>query len=171
MWGRGELAGKMVGAALSLDALWQKRERQPVGRGAERPGQARDPAGTSGGDTVKQADAFEQDKPIWVVPEEKARLDAMQESLKSDYLFVIWGYNLSRETAGFGNNTTYSITALGNLFQYPGGRPVSFTYDQNDRSMSFLAIFKGDAYDIEKLLRDSAERITEKFIKATNTGK
>jgi len=117
------------------------------------------------------ADAFEQDKPVWVVPEEKTKLDAMQESLKSDYLFVIWGYGLSRETAGFGNNTTYSITALGNLYRYPNGRPVAFTYDQNDRGMSFLGVFKGEAYDIEKLLRDSAERIAEKFATATNTGR
>lgn len=116
-------------------------------------------------------DSFEQEKPVWLLPEEIKKLDAMQKRLKSDYLFVIWGHNLSRDPSGFGNNITYSITALGNLYQYPDGKPVAFTYDQNDRSMSFLAIFKGEAYDIDKLLRDSAERITEKFVKATSTGR
>jgi hypothetical protein len=116
----------------------------------------------------------DEKKPVWYAQSEKGKLDSIQARLKADYLFLVWGSNLTAQTVSTyngGRTTTYYISILGNLLEYPKGKPAAFTQFGNSRSQSFLALFKDKGYDVDKLLQDSAEEVTDEFITVTKAGK
>jgi hypothetical protein len=113
-------------------------------------------------------------KPIWFDPPEKARLDSIHEKLKATYLFVIWGDEFSATTVTHsrgGSSTTYFVTALGNLLEYPGGHAVASTELSGSNGTSFLAIFHRKNYYIEEMLEDVAARIVDKMLELTKANK
>lgn len=114
----------------------------------------------------------DEKKPVWYAQSEKGKLDSIQARLKADYLFLVWGANLNVYTYNNGAGMKYYIVILGNLLEYPKGKPVAFTQFGNSRGQSsFLALFKDKGYDIDKLLQDSAEDVTDTFVNITKAGK
>jgi hypothetical protein len=118
---------------------------------------------------LKRVDAFKEKQPVWLAPDDKKKLDSLQAALRADYLFVVWAHGLSSSASN--GYVEYSVTVLGNLYEYPGGRAVAFTYDENSKGMSPLAVFREQGHDINAMLKDSAEKVAEGFLKATHAAK
>ncbi|HEX4798075.1 MAG TPA: hypothetical protein VFV04_02185 [Burkholderiales bacterium] len=120
----------------------------------------------------KKSEEIEDDdeKVVWFVPSEKAKLDALQARLKVDYLFVLW---IRRMTVVSGGNsgTTYYVYPGGNLIEYPGGRVVASTRMGMGSSASILALFRSKDYYIVDAIELSAEAIVDDVIKVTKSKK
>ena len=111
----------------------------------------------------------DDEKVVWFVQSEKAKLDALQARLKVDYLFVVW---IPRMTVVSSNNgTTYYVYPAGNMLEYPGGRVVASTRMGMGSSTSILALFRSKDYYILDAIQMSAEAIVDDIIKVTKSKK
>jgi len=111
----------------------------------------------------------DDEKVVWFVQSEKAKLDALQARLKVDYLFVLW---IPRMTVVSSNNgTTYYVYPAGNMLEYPGGRVVGSTRMGMGSSTSILALFRSKDYYILDAIQMSAEAIVDDIIKVTKSKK
>jgi len=111
----------------------------------------------------------DDEKVVWFVQSEKAKLDALQARLKVDYLFVVW---IPRMTVVSSNNgTTYYVYPAGNMLEYPGGRVVGSTRMGMGSSTSILALFRSKDYYILDAIQMSAEAIVDDIIKVTKSKK
>jgi len=121
---------------------------------------------------IKKADEIKEDdeKVVWFVPSEKAKLDALQARLKVDYLYVVW---IPRMVVVSGGNsgTTYYVYPAGNMIEYPGGRVVASTRMVKGSSTSLLALFRPKDYYIVDAIEMSAEAIVDEMIDVTKSKK
>ncbi len=101
--------------------------------------------------TVKKGQPATPEKPVWFGKGEKAKVDAMQAQLKAKYLFVVWT-KLSR----IGTSATYNVRVDANVVEYPKGRVIGF---------SSLPDRKSEGHEINRMLKDSAAMIADRFIR------
>lgn len=112
------------------------------------------------------------EKPIWINPSEKAKLNAIQAKLKVDYLFVVWNRFVRRVTVtGQGGSSTDYVYPAGNLIEYPGGAVVASTMSVAGSDLSPLALFRDADYYIVDALKDASEDIVDEFLKVTKSKK
>jgi hypothetical protein len=109
--------------------------------------------------TIKEGQPENPDKPVWFGKGEKAKVDAMQAQLKVRYLFVVW--TSSSQT---GTSNSYHVSVNGNVVEYPKGRVIGYSQLSGSSRSS-----KSD--DISPLLKNSAARMAEKFIRAAKAEK
>jgi hypothetical protein len=109
--------------------------------------------------TIKEGQPENPDKPVWFGKGEKAKVDAMQAQLKVRYLFVVW--TSSSQT---GTSNSYHVSVNGNVVEYPKGRVIGYSQLSGSSRSS-----KSD--DISPMLRNSAARMAEKFIRAAKAEK
>jgi hypothetical protein len=102
--------------------------------------------------TIHEGQPENPDMPVWFGKGEKAKVDAMQAQLKAYYLFVVW-----TGRARNGISASYITSVNGNVVEYPKGRVIGY---------SFLSGIKSEGDDINKMLKDSAAMIADKFILA-----
>jgi hypothetical protein len=114
-------------------------------------------------------ESADKKKPVWFSPEEKKKLDAAQAKLKADYLFVVWGTNLTFYSDQ--NVSKYYMTVLGNMLEYPGGQVVSLTEFYPARKVRLWEILKKDSFFVEDMIKNSARCITDEFLVVTKAGK
>jgi len=122
---------------------------------------------------IKTAIKEDDEKPIWFLPSEKAKLNAIQASLKVDYLFVVWVRQVRRVTvtgSGGGSTTDY-VYPGGNLIEYPGAKVVASTMSVAGSSMSPLALFRDADYYVLDALKIAAEDIVDEFLAVTKSKK
>jgi hypothetical protein len=109
--------------------------------------------------TIKEGQPENPDKPVWFGKGEKAKVDAMQAQLKVRYLFVVW--TSSSQT---GTSNSYHVSVNGNVVEYPKGRVIGYSQLSGSSRSS-----KSD--DISPMLKNSAARMAEKFIRAAKAEK
>jgi hypothetical protein len=102
--------------------------------------------------TIKKGQPEHPDKPVWLGKREKAKLDAMQAHLKARYLFVIW-----TELSRVGTSTSYNVRVDANVVEYPKGQVIGYSLLSDRKS-------KGD--ELNKMLKDSADMMADRFIRA-----
>lgn len=121
--------------------------------------------------TVRPADP---DRPVWLQGNEKAKLDAMQNALKTDYVLVVWVSNLSRyvtTSSRGGSSVSYGASIIGNLVHYGPGKPVGYTDFGASKSQTCCLFGVSEGEDIDSLLRFSADEIAKKVADLTRTAK
>ncbi len=123
--------------------------------------------------TIKQAKTDNWDKPVWLVKGEKARVDAMQAQLKTDYLFVVWTDNLRKVTRSGqgGSSVTYSIDVYGNVVEYPKSQAIGFTSFARNQGQSCCLFGKSEGDDINEMLKKAAGSMADNFISAAKAEK
>ncbi len=109
--------------------------------------------------TIKEGQPENPDKPVWLSKGEKAKVDAMQAQLKLRYLFVVWT-GISRA----GTSASYNVSVNGNVVEYPRGRVIGYSLLSGSSRAS-----KGE--DINKMLKDSAAKMADQFIRAAKAEK
>jgi hypothetical protein len=110
--------------------------------------------------TIKEGQPENPEKPVWFGKGEKTKVDAMQAKLKVRYLFVVWTV-FSQAT---GTSDSYQVSVNGNVVEYPKGRVIGYSRLSGSSRSS-----KGK--DIRPMLKDSAARIADKFIRAAKAEK
>ncbi len=115
----------------------------------------------------------EEDNYAWFSQGNKARVDAVQAQLKTDYVFVIWAGNLSKwVTSGQGGTRVdYVVSVYGRFFEYSKGKTVAYSAFGRSRGQSCCLFGKSEGEDIDALLKDSAEEAADKFISVTGSEK
>lgn len=123
--------------------------------------------------TIKEAAPENPDKPVWFAKGEKAKVDAMQAQLKTDYVFVVWTGNMTRITRSGqgGSSVSYSVDVDGNVIEYPKARVIGFTSFAQNKSQSCCLFGKSEGDDINEMLKGAAEAMAEKFIEAAKAAK
>jgi hypothetical protein len=109
------------------------------------------------------------EKPVWFSPDGKKELDAIQAKLKADYLFVIWGSELTYSHNQY--ETKYYARILGNMLEYPKGEVVTLTDFYSYRSVSFWEIFNKESVFVDDIIGNSAKWITDEFLVVTKAVK
>ncbi len=102
--------------------------------------------------TLKKGQPETPDKPVWFGKGEKAKVDAMEKHLKAKYLFVVW-----TELSRTGTSASYNVRVDANVVEYPKGQVIGY---------SFLSGRKSEGDDINKMLKNSAAVIADRFIRA-----
>ena len=102
--------------------------------------------------TIKKGQPETPDKPVWFGKGEKAKVDAIQKQLKAKYLFVVW-----TELSRTGTSASYNVRVDANVVEYPKRRVIGYSFLSGRGS-------EGDA--INKMLKDSAAMIADRFIRA-----
>jgi hypothetical protein len=115
---------------------------------------------------VKPAD---RKKPVWLSPEEKQKIDAIQAQLKADYLFVVWGTNLTYYQDQY--TTKYYMTVSGNMLEYPKGQVITLTEFYPSRKVRIWELLKKESFFVDDMIKSSARWITDEFVKVTKSGK
>jgi hypothetical protein len=118
---------------------------------------------------IKTAEPKDSDKPVWLAPGEKAKVDAMHGALKTDYVLVVWIANLSRISSR--NGVSYGASIIGNLFEYSPGKAVGYSDYGRSRSQSCFLFGGSEGKDIDALLKGSAEDLAEDLADRTKTAK
>lgn len=115
----------------------------------------------------------DEEKPIWFLPAEKAKINAIQAKLKVDYLYMVWNRLVRRivVTSNQGGSTTDYVYPGGNLLEYPGGNVLAATMSVAGSDHSILGLFRDKDYYVVDALKISAEDIVDDFISVTKTGK
>ncbi len=123
--------------------------------------------------TIKIGQAENEDKPLWFAKGEKAKVDAMQAQLKTDYVFVVWTDNLRRitRTGQGGSSVTYSVDVYGNVVEYPKSRAIGYTSFARNQGQSCCLFGKSEGDDINEMLKGAAESMTDDFISAAHAEK
>ncbi len=101
--------------------------------------------------SIKKGQPATPEKPVWFGKGEKAKVDAMQAQLKAKYLFVVW-----TELSRIGTSASYNVRVDANVVEYPKGRVIGFSY---------LPGRKSEGKEINKMLKDSAATIADRFIR------
>jgi hypothetical protein len=108
---------------------------------------------------IKEGKPENPDKPVWFGKGEKAKVDAMQAQLKVHYLFVVWtGFSRT------GTSASYDVSMNGNVVEYPKARVIGYSLLSGSSPST-----KGD--DINKMMKDSAAKMADKFISAAKAEK
>jgi hypothetical protein len=114
-------------------------------------------------------------KPNWLDPSEEKTLKALQTKLKVDYIYVIWNKNLTHRVvrSRYGSSNYYYMEVFGNMFEFPKGKPVTFTDFSYRRDASILEriSLKDSSFYVESLIEDSSKYLVDEFIKTTGSGK
>lgn len=124
--------------------------------------------------TIKTVQPKDFDHPVWYGPNEKAKIDAMQANLKTDYVLVVWVANLSRYTSTSsqgGTSVSYGASIIGNLVHYGPGKAVGYTNFGASKSQTCCLFGVSEGKDIDDLLRFSAEEIAAAVAERTKTAK
>ena len=112
---------------------------------------------------------------VWLTTKEAKKMKAIQAKLKADYVFIVWGTNLSSQTISnqYGSKTYYNMSVFGNMLQYPSGKAVAFSDFSTSRKVKFweAVSFKKSSYFVEALIKRCADMVVNDFIRATNSGK
>lgn len=99
--------------------------------------------------------------------------DAIQKRTKTAYVLVVWVERILKETRtyyGTPMHSAYHARISGNLIEYPGGRIIGNTSFENVRSPSIFRS-ESEATSIDVLMKDSAQRIADDFLDATDSAK
>jgi hypothetical protein len=112
----------------------------------------------------------DDEKVVWFVPSDKAKLDALQARLKVDYLYVVWIPSMVVVSGG-NSGTTYYVYPAGNMIEYPGGRVVASTRMVKGSSTSILALFRPNDYYILDAIEMSSKAIVDEMIDVTKSKK
>lgn len=123
--------------------------------------------------TIKESQAENADKPVWFAKGEKAKVDAMQAQIKTDYVFVVWTGNLSRvtRTGQGGSSVSYHISVDGNVVEYPKARVIGFSSFGYNKGQSCCLSGKSEGDDINEMLKEAAKEMADKFISAAKAEK
>lgn len=115
----------------------------------------------------------DEERPIWFLPAEKAKINAIQAKLKVDYLYMVWNRTVQRVvvTSNRGGSTTDYVYPGGNLLEYPGGSVLASTMSVAGSDHSILGLFRDKDYYVVDALKISAEDIVDEFISVTKAGK
>jgi len=115
----------------------------------------------------------DDEKPNWLTPSEKAKLNAIQAKLKVDYIFVVWNRFVRRVTVRSYNSgtTTDYVYPAGNLIEYPGAKVVASTMSVAGSDLSPLALFRDADYYILDALNEASEDIVDEFLDVTKSKK
>ena len=109
--------------------------------------------------TIKEGQPEDPGKPVWFSKGEKAKVDAMQKRLKVHYLFVVWtGFSRT------GTSGSYQVSVNGNVVEYPKARVIGYSLISGSSRST-----KGD--DVNRMLKDSAAMMADKFISAAKAEK
>ena len=126
----------------------------------------------------ESAPSLDNKNPAWVSPGNKSRIDALQAQLKTDYLFVVWGENLGRmvtttynQYGGASTQVSYHIDVYGILVEYPKSKPIGYSQFHGSKGQSCCFLFRSEGQDIDIMLKNSAEKIADKFLDITKTEK
>jgi hypothetical protein len=124
--------------------------------------------------TVKQIKQVENyDRPVWYAPGEKGKIDSMQQQLKTDYLFIVWGGDLYRTVtynSNGGGDVYYSVVIVANLVE-PRNKVVGFSNFGHSKSQSCCLFGKSEGDDVNTMLKEAAEEMSDKFLKAAKAQK
>ena len=123
--------------------------------------------------TIKEAQPENPDKPVWFAKGEKAKVDAMQAQLKTDYVFVVWTDNLRKivRSGQGGSSVTYSIDVYGNVIEYPKSRAIGFTNFARNQGQSCCLFGKSEGDDINEMLKGAGASMADRFIEAAKAEK
>jgi len=124
--------------------------------------------------TIKESRPENEDKPVWFAKGEKAKVDAMQAQLKTDYLFVVWTGNLTRVTTTSsqgGSSVSYRVNVDGNVIEYPKGRVIGYSIFAGSKGQSCCLLGKSEGDDINEMLKGSAAEMADKFLSAAKAEK
>jgi len=124
--------------------------------------------------TIKTVKPKDLDHPVWDGPNEKAKIDAMQANLRTDYVLVVWVADLSRYTTTSsqgGTSVSYGASIIGNLVHYGPGKAVGYTNFGASKSQSCCLFGGSEGKDIDDLLRFSAEKIADAVAERTRTAR
>ncbi len=115
----------------------------------------------------------EEDNYAWFSQGNKARVDAAQAQLKTDYVFVIWAGNLSKwvTTGQGGSRVDYVVSVYGRFLEYPKGKIDAYSAFGMSKGQSCCLFGKSEGEDIDALLKDSAEEAADKLISVTGSEK
>ena len=113
-----------------------------------------------------------KNKAVWLSAKGKKQLKKIQKRLKVKYLFVVWNSYLGSQTVTYsqgGGETTYYVTIIGNMVEYPSQKPVSFTNMQQNESPSCLkmTVFKSANDFVDRMVNDTAKKIANKIVALT----
>ncbi len=122
--------------------------------------------------TIERQSPENKNKAVWYSAKGKKKLDRIRKRLKVKYLFVVWNSYLSAQTVTYsrgGGETTYYVTIIGNMIEYPKHKTVSFTNMQQNESPSCLkmTIFKSANTFVDNMVHDTAKKITDKIVALT----
>jgi hypothetical protein len=122
---------------------------------------------------VKQGTPDNPDKPIWFAKGEKAKVDAMQAQLNTDYVFLVWTDNLRKitRTGQGGSSVTYSVDVYGNLVEYPKSRAIGYTSFARNQSQSCCLFGKSEGDDIHEMVKGAAGSMADDLISAAKAEK
>ncbi len=108
---------------------------------------------------LREAQPENPEKPIWLGKAQKTRVDAMQARLKVRYLFVVWtAFSRTDKSAD------YRVSMNANVVEYPKGQVIGYS-----RMFGSSKSTKGT--DVDRMLKASAAKMADKFIKAANAAK
>lgn len=113
---------------------------------------------------IELSQSTKLERPEWFSSEGKRKIDLLQSKIKARYIYVLWVNNLSAQTTCAvrgGCSTTYYMTVIGNLIEYPVGKTVAYTHIEEDASPSILnlTVFRSSAYFVEKMIKRISEKI------------
>lgn len=124
--------------------------------------------------SVKRAKEVENyDRPVWYAAGEKGKIESMQQQLKTDYLFVIWGGDLYRTvtySSNGGSDVSYSIGVVANLVE-PRNKVVGYSNFGRSKSKTCCLFGKSEGDDINTMLKEAAEEMSDDFLKAAKAQK
>ncbi len=122
---------------------------------------------------VKTGPPENEDKPFWPAKGEKAKIDALQGQLKTDYVFLVWTDNLRRitRTGQGGSSVTYSVDVYGNVVEYPKSKAIGYTSFARNQGQSCCLMGKSEGDDINEMLKGAATSMADDLISAAKAEK
>jgi hypothetical protein len=124
--------------------------------------------------SVKRAQELKDlDHPVWYAPSEKGKIESMQQQLKTDYLLVVWGGDLYRtvtQNSRGGSSVSYSVGIVANLVE-PKNRVVGYSNFGHSKSQSCCLFGKSEGDDINEMLKEAAEEMSDNFLKIAKARK
>ncbi len=114
----------------------------------------------------------------WLSPGNKGRVDTVQAQLKTDYVFVLWAQNLNKlvttsynQYGGASTQVSFHVDIEGRFVEYPKSKPIGYSAYHGSKGQSCCLMFRSEGKDIDIMLGNSAENITEKLVEITKTEK
>jgi len=121
---------------------------------------------------IKRTDPENEDRPVWYAKGEKAKIDALQEKIKADYLFIVWTGRLNKvvtQSSQGGSSVSYEVGVVGNVIEYPKTRTVGYSNFGRRRSQTCCLFGKSEGEDINELLKEAGTVMADEFISATKS--
>ncbi|HUX89228.1 MAG TPA: hypothetical protein VMV48_00875 [Gallionellaceae bacterium] len=111
----------------------------------------------------------DEQKPVWFGLSEFEKVNAIQDRLKVDYLFVVWNRDFFQGYTAF---STYDyVVPAGNLIEYPGAKVVASSMLYSHSRVGLLKWFRDADYYLVDALENGAEDIVNEFLDVTNSKK